>query len=310
MATPFSLTSDPTAGVSGAPRLGFGVGSGGAWYDTKVPSVPAPQSFEDAAGSHYVWEGKARATYTVNVNLNSTSENPTPLKELGFNNLLFVRAQKQPWDGEDFRRDSGLRRGPDGTGQYIEDFREARTLTSMNVKLRSAEWREIYTSAEKIMRDWRWMGVQQTDTDNAALYKSRQDAAITVFIAHRARVPDIWLAEGNLPMVGDHLWLLLIKIKFINKTHPCWQFVPFVSRDHKTPSYNCYNTASWKGAALFIGVVTDRYNEVDRMNVPRAVTNKKYQDMARSAYTSESNDDETKRRLRHLPDVEITLRCH
>lgn len=70
-----------------------------------------------------------------------------------------------------------------------------------------------YKYAEDVKKNWTFAGVQQTDTQNLKVYGARQDAAITVFKAHRVLTPDLWLWNKTIAKQGDHLYLLWMRFR-------------------------------------------------------------------------------------------------
>lgn len=194
---PFSTNSDPVGGppFGGVPR-GPGPVAGQTPYGNPfVSSAPGALDVSNDHDSQYLWQGRGRVTYTLAVKLNAGRRDDTKLQETAAGHLIFVRQ-----DDANNLHDPHV-------------CQTAYTLGALNFYLRSEAGRmqkeNDRDSCEQLMRRWRLLGVQQTDTRNGNVYDSRQEAVVTLFIGQRVRMPDLWLSTGEVAGNADRYYLLL-----------------------------------------------------------------------------------------------------
>jgi hypothetical protein len=165
----------------------------------------------DEQDSQYLWQGKGRVTYTYLFRLNADRSTDSKLQETAPGHLIFRRqSERSNVQGE----------MPMNAGMEVM-IEPALTLSALNFWLRGEEGRRQFgadTDATRIMKAFRLLGIQQTDTRNVNVYGAKQDAAVTMFVAQRARIPDMWLSTGKVAGVTDRLYLVLRKFQFQQPT--------------------------------------------------------------------------------------------
>jgi hypothetical protein len=310
MAHPFAVNRDPLGfpPYGGSPSVpGVGPTAGQTVFARPyVSSAPGALHIEEDHGSNYMEQGKSRVTYTYAVYMNQDDDEAgdTLHTATAPGHLVFARHTKMRM-------------------KHSSHVTDLMTLSSVNHFLRSEHGRREFgkdLTAARVLEMFKWIGVQQTDTQNANVYGRRAEAALTIFVAQRAVVPDVWLASGVVARNGDHCYLLLrrftmdedakedLEFALNERNGPAarlaaqrktvtraimgqngaapktyWAFVPYVSRDRAAPAAAYYHSSSymqiahaveltiteeseessWCGAALFIGVATDRINTVE-----------------------------------------------
>lgn len=203
---PFSTTSDPL----GYPPRGAGPPSHSTLRNVKTLSrLQAPgsnlgdfpgsqtngyekRSYDDDGGRHVVTR-----TYVTKLRRNRLF-NGNPIDWIGAKELLFtVNAPR--------------------LAMHHPQYTILMGFSKVNHWLRERSGQDTYgnfETADKVHHDIRFTGVQQSDTANWPSIGAKEDVAITVFISHRARLPNIWRIAGTKIAVGAHLYLLWQRFRF------------------------------------------------------------------------------------------------
>jgi hypothetical protein len=277
-------------------------------------------SISNEQDSVYVEHGRPRVTFTTNINLHDESaRNMSGPEQLVFleHTATSLRFNAQPVQlnthGNEFKKLIGL-------GQLNRQLREKADVYSPN-KADPTDFFTIYQ--DKLLERFSFWGVQETDTITNKNYASRNDAAVTSYIAHRAITPDVWLSTGRAPMPGDQLWLLWRMYPL--QDHPqginqAWGLFPFVTKQNEEPPTSAYSTPAnelrkhkpdpkFIGGVIYIGVVVDRKNAISS-NSNREDGESKWRGPAfKACFPRTKPEDSVHELSKCLPKVEVMLRC-
>lgn len=319
---PFSSTIDtlgPSPFGMRSPNLGFTGTSG------QTPFSPAnfgrSTAISNEQDSVYVENGRPRVTYTTNVDLNKPGEQ----RESGPEQLVFIEHTETSLrfnattphlntHGNEFKTLIGL-------GQLNRKLRAHADTFSPN----KTKPEEFHVAGDAVLKKFAFWGVQETDTITNKNYATRQDAAVTSFIAHRAITPDVWLATGQACMPGHQLWLLL-RMYAIPANPPkttatqAWGYFPYITKQNEVPPLSAYSstthqlrdhtitTPRFVGAMIYVGVVVDRKNALTHSTMREDGETKWRRPALLACFPSRPEDDPHKLGA-CLPKVEIMLRC-
>jgi hypothetical protein len=205
---PFSTAHDPLGGppFGGLPQAPGPVAGQTPLGNPFIGRLPGPMDISDEQDSQYLWQGRGRVTYTYLFRLNADRSTDSKLQETAPGHLIFRRQTAQ----SNLYGEMPVNAGMEAT------IEPALTLSALNFWLRGEQGRMQFGNekdARRLMQTFRLLGVQQTDTRNVNVYGAKQDAAVTLFVAQRARIPDLWLSTGKVAGVTDRLYLVLRKFE-------------------------------------------------------------------------------------------------
>lgn len=154
------------------------------------------------------------------------------------------------------------------------------------------------------------LGVTITAPTQDSMRKS--EANVTVSIVKRARMPDIWLAGGTLPKMGDWLWLYIRPVQEkkediksqssdgedevkVRAPTSYIQIDPFITTERNSPP-TALEAAG--GRVQYVGVVSETHGDV---HVSKDTDN------AKAAVYPTTDTDAYKRQLAVLPAIAVML---
>lgn len=290
-----SLALTEHARPSAAPPMPFGVRSG---VDPGVggPSLPSfgPLTVRhDEARTYQQSHDRCHVWYAVDLSTSPQGDGSHP--ELYHKTLLFARAPC-PALGETPRT---------GTGRW---FTRLVNVFHLN-HLLDGQLGQTFVNdrtAERMLEHFHLVGAQVLHLDAAHLLPRMTETALTVAAHYKARLFNIWLAQGRDMNVGDHLYLVLRKCRDRRNGAYVWRFLPWSTSQRRAPPRAEYTTLRADGtelavgAALFVGRVSVFYGYQD----PR-----KHQGTAIEALRSDRMGA-YKDYLVQLPEVEVFLNVH
>lgn len=243
MATPFSTTADGMGGLpwGGAPVMPFGpVDNGPALSGANLSGmagVPvATSNSNDDGFGNYLWQGRLRVNYTLNLALTGRHQKEhvdelRTVKALNPGSILFVRRDRVNFVKGGLGEAATL----SALNRYLATG-PARVLYGRGIPETMPVERRLFIERGRILSEWAFFGVQQTDTGIHYYQKSRS-ATVTVHVAHRALLSNVWAAgfqymhdpitgvDSFMPMTdaadgqpaclrqGDQLYLMLSRYR-------------------------------------------------------------------------------------------------
>lgn len=145
-------------------------------------------------GAHEV-DTVITATAILKVNESKSEQE----KEVGEEQLLFINSSKGKGS------DGGITRILGHTGAPYEDRVEAKSLSRLNLFLRSDEGRRRYPTddSKELVKDWKMWGFQRDPT--------RMTGSQTAIVGQRVRTFDYWIIDGRPVHDTQYLWLILVR---------------------------------------------------------------------------------------------------
>ena len=306
---PFSVTRDGRgqfgAGITGYPQRNTGDFAMGRPRGMYAPG--GGFTFDTNAIGQIALVGVKQAVKTLNVRIGQTDH--TSLQYLDALSPLFINKAITTRDYD------------------VRGFVQAVTLGGLNHILRSAAGRRHFgrlCQGSRVSSEWIFWGVQQTDTSIES-YEGRASFAMTTIIGYSALVPNYWLATGNKVGVGDHLWLLLRRRRYVTQSHSMfhtarrgsalaeiahapeeakasenyWVWEPYKTPGTERPPRELLEGDGWIGEALYFGTVQKLYR---MQNDP-----KRWQKVAKEVCFPANVDEEWRRKNQMLPRLTVML---
>jgi hypothetical protein len=269
-----------------APSFSFGAASMPMGLPMANPSPFGSGTGSREDGNQYLDQGRLQVTYTLCVTLGkSASARAQALSALGLGCILFVVND----------RDNAF------VTASSDQFVQVKSLAAVNLMFKTEAAANLADGQamelnnlqpSDLIRRFSFYGLQRTDTSIGS-YRNRSNTAITLTVAHRQKVPDIWLQGGLIVNMGSRLYLEWQRVRyqaanndFINNPNPAnvlhWQLVPVVRPDTDAPK-----DPTPESGLIFIGTAHDRYGYVSssdkfRLTARRATSNMNLMDSAKA----------------------------